>query len=66
MGSQPWMYVVPYQEDLQAALDALKQREFRAGRYFPAIEDILTSYVHPEHIEGPASHLSCWAASSLS
>jgi hypothetical protein len=59
MGSQPWMYVVPYQADLQAALDALKEREFQAGRYFPAIEDFLTSYVHPEGMEGPgAQHAS--------
>ena len=55
MGSQPWMYAVPYQDDLQAALDDLKDREFRAGRYYPAIDDILTSYVHPEGIEGPGA-----------
>jgi hypothetical protein len=59
MGSQPWMYAVPYEVDLQSALDGLKQREFQAGRYYPAIEDITTSYIHPENMHGPgAQHAS--------
>ena len=37
MGAHPWFYVVPYQPDLQRALDELRQREFRAGRYNPVI-----------------------------
>ena len=38
MAGQLWWYAVPYQPDAQAALDALREREFRAGRYFPAVE----------------------------
>jgi hypothetical protein len=57
------MYAVPYQPDLQRALDELKEREFKAGRYYPAIDDICTSYVHPEHIVGPgAQHATIDAA----
>lgn len=33
MGAEAWDYFVPYEEDIQAALEKLRQREFRAGRY---------------------------------
>ena len=33
MGAEPWSYLVPYQPDVEAALEALKQQEFAAGRY---------------------------------
>ena len=33
MGAEPWSYFVPYQKDIPGALEALKDREFRAGRY---------------------------------
>src|SRR5438093_12659996 len=33
MGAEPWDYFVPYEEDVEAALEKLRQREFRAGRY---------------------------------
>ena len=33
MGAEPWDYFVPYEADVQAALDKLRAREFRAGRY---------------------------------
>lgn len=33
MGGEPWDYFVPYEEDIEAALEKLRQREFRAGRY---------------------------------
>jgi hypothetical protein len=36
MGTQAWFYVIPYEKNLQGALDKLREREFRAGRYFPA------------------------------
>jgi hypothetical protein len=36
MGTQAWFYVVPSEENLLDALDKLREREFRAGRYFPA------------------------------
>lgn len=33
MGAEPWDYYVPYEDDIQAALDKLREREFRAGRF---------------------------------
>jgi hypothetical protein len=33
MGAEPWDYFVPYEDDIRAALDRLREREFRAGRY---------------------------------
>ena len=33
MGAEPWQYFVPYEQDTQAALEKLKEREFRAGRF---------------------------------
>ena len=33
MGASGWEYVVPYQEDLGAALDALRRRVFASGEY---------------------------------
>lgn len=37
MGAHLWFYFVPYQADVNLALQALRQREFRAGRYNPAV-----------------------------
>ncbi len=33
MGAEPWDYFVPYEVDVQAALEKLRQREFQAGHY---------------------------------
>lgn len=33
MGAEAWDYFVPYQDDIQAALEQLREREFRAGRF---------------------------------
>jgi hypothetical protein len=33
MGAEPWDYFVPFQDDIQAALEDLRHREFRAGRF---------------------------------
>ena len=38
MGSHPYLYFAPYQRDIQAALDTLREREFKAGRYDPAMQ----------------------------
>jgi hypothetical protein len=35
MGAVPYWYFVPYQPDVNAALQELREREFRAGRYNP-------------------------------
>jgi len=37
MGARPWFYWVPYQSDVNLALQSLRQREFAAGRYNPVI-----------------------------
>lgn len=37
MGAEPYYYVVPYADDLNAALQKLREREFQAGRYNPAM-----------------------------
>ena len=36
MGAEPYWYFVKYQPDVAAALEQLRQREFKAGRYNPA------------------------------
>ena len=37
MGAEPYYYFVEYNEDIDAALQELRQREFEAGRYNPVI-----------------------------
>ena len=37
MGGEPWFYFVPYQADINSALQALRLREFQAGRYNPVM-----------------------------
>lgn len=37
MGAVPYWYVVAYQPDVNAALQRLREREFRAGRYNPVM-----------------------------
>ena len=37
MGASPYHYFVPVQQNVQAALDALRERELRAGRYNPVM-----------------------------
>lgn len=37
MGAEPYWYFEKYSPDLEAALEALRQREFKAGRYNPAM-----------------------------
>jgi hypothetical protein len=39
MGSRPYYYFCKYQEDIGTALQNLRQREFEAGRYNPAMYD---------------------------
>lgn len=38
MGGHPWFYFVEYEPDLNAALQKLREREFMAGRYNPAVD----------------------------
>lgn len=37
MGGHPYYYIVPIEAHPQVALDKLREREFRAGRYNPVI-----------------------------
>jgi hypothetical protein len=37
VGGHPYSYTVPYQDDVQKALDALRAQELAAGRYNPAM-----------------------------
>jgi len=37
MGAVPYRYFVKYQPDVDAALQELREREFRAGRYNPVV-----------------------------
>jgi hypothetical protein len=37
MGAHLWFYFVPYERDINHALQVLRQREFKAGRYNPAM-----------------------------
>jgi len=38
MSAEFWEYFVPYQEDVRAALEALREQEFRAGRFYQPAE----------------------------
>lgn len=37
MGGHFYYYFVPYEKDIEAALQTLRKREFEAGRYNPAV-----------------------------
>ena len=37
MGGHAWFYFVEYEPDINSALQKLREREFRAGRYNPAV-----------------------------
>lgn len=57
MGAHPYFYFVPYQEDINAALQELRQREFEAGRYNPVIP-FLEFPLGPDAPEPGAEHSS--------
>ena len=40
MGAHPFWYFFPYDPDIQSALNALRNREFEAGRYNPVVSYI--------------------------
>src|SRR5262249_23676184 len=58
MGAVPYFYFVKYQEDAQAALDALREREFVAGRYNPVIWAPALTPVNPNQASPGAQHAS--------
>jgi hypothetical protein len=56
VGAEPYFYVVDYQEDIQAALDQLREREFQAGRFHPAVHSVEDLYDSPTHMRpGPGA-----------
>ena len=50
MGAQPYWYIVKYQPNINQALQQLRQREFRAGRYNP----MMPFLEFPVHTNSPA------------
>ena len=40
MGAEPYYYFVKYNPDIDAALQELREREFKAGRYNPVIRHL--------------------------
>jgi hypothetical protein len=56
MGAHAYWYFVPYESNVQHALDTLREREFKAGRYSPVVPilnfrspDFLTLQPGPKH-----------------
>jgi hypothetical protein len=60
MGAHPWFYFVPYEKDIAKGLEALREREFRAGRYNPS-EPLPGFPVDPRRLPG-SKHPSIEAA----
>jgi hypothetical protein len=61
MGAEPYFYTVKYQPDIKAALQELREREFRAGRYNPVIP-FLNFPIGPNSPAPGARHASMAAA----
>jgi hypothetical protein len=61
MGAEPYFYFVSYQPDITAALQALRQREFQAGRYNPVLP-FLEFPLGPQSPSPGAQHSSIEAA----
>jgi hypothetical protein len=40
MGAHPYCYLEPFQSDINAAMQSLRQREFEAGRYDSALGEL--------------------------
>src|SRR5262249_61572453 len=63
MGANSYAYFTPYQRDIQAALNALRVREFEAGRDDPAVEmaappGCMFEFTFPPHdsVPNPGAH----------
>jgi len=53
MGGEPYWYFVKYKPDLDAVLQELREREFRAGRYNPAMPHM--EFPLDENAPGPGA-----------
>jgi hypothetical protein len=65
VGASGWLYVVPYQEDLSAALDALRRQVFAEGEFrhpddeglpVPGSVDDLLLDIYAEFMGGTGTH----------
>ena len=54
MGADPYFYYVKYEEDKNNALQKLRQREFEAGRYSPAMYHWEIPYPLDDLLNAPA------------
>jgi hypothetical protein len=61
LGTQAWYYVVPLGANVESAFESLREREFHAGRYFPALTELAFSLGEPPPGRG-AQHDSIEAA----
>ena len=52
MGSKPYWYFFDYQPSIEDALQALRQREFQSGRYYPVMN--LFFPIYPINEDSPA------------
>ena len=57
MGASGWEYLVPYQADLQAALNDLRRRVFESGDY---VSPVTWGLVAPESVEALAQQEYYW------
>lgn len=57
MGAHPYYYFVEHQPDVEAALQDLRQREFRAGRYNP-VQPFPNFPIRPDSPAPGAKHRS--------
>jgi hypothetical protein len=44
MGAEPYWYFVEYKPDIEEALQELREREFKAGRYNPVMPDLFSLF----------------------
>lgn len=55
MGASPYWYFFEYQPNISNALQALRQREFEAGRYFPVMHLLFPVYPINENSPAPGA-----------
>jgi hypothetical protein len=58
MGAEPYWYFEKYDGDVDAALQALRQREFAAGRYNPVIASMWQLFPIGPHSPAPGAQHS--------
>ncbi|CAN5520989.1 hypothetical protein BH10PLA1_BH10PLA1_14000 [soil metagenome] len=53
MGAHPYRYIAQFNGDVRASLEALRQREFEAGRYSPVMREIRFPITSKSPAPGP-------------